>query len=212
MNSELPDNDNDTPKVEPGAEASQEEAEAQAEANAEPQEPVSEADGLRAELADVKDRFVRQVADTENLRKRLEREKQDAVRYALGPFAKDLLGVADNLTRAIEAVPDDQREAEGVKTLLEGVEMTERELAGVFERHNITRISPEGEAFNPNFHQAVAEVPMPDKKSGTVINVVQAGYLIADRLIRPAMVVVAKGGANGGDEGGGPGQSVDQSV
>lgn len=207
MTSNRPDPDNENPDIENlSADPAGGEPAADAPGDA-PDE--SEVDGLKAEIAEMKDRLLRQAADTENLRKRMEREKQEAARYALGPFAKDLLAVADNLARAIEAVPDERREDEGLKTLLEGVQMTERELLSVFDRHNITKINPEGEAFDPNFHQAVAEVPMPDKKTGTIINVVQAGYLIADRLIRPAMVVVAKGGAGNGE---GPGQTVDQTV
>ena len=151
-------------------------------------------DQLRAENADLKDKLLRALADTENLRRRAEREKAEATLYAATNFARDLLSVADNFGRAIAALPDGAREKadEAIKNLLSGIEMTERELLQVFERHGIRRLEPLGEKFDPNLHQAVFEVPTAEKPAGTVMQVAQSGYAIGERCLRPAMVGVAK--------------------
>lgn len=166
---------------------------------------------LAAENAELKDRMLRLAAEMENLRKRTEREVREARQYAVSGFARDMLGVADNMRRAIEAVPDSEREA--ASTLLEGVEMTERELLNAFERHGLKRLEPQGEKFDPNIHQAMFEVPDPSVPSGTVVQVVQSGYMIADRVLRPAMVGVSKGGPKAGAENAGEaaaGPSIDR--
>lgn len=163
--------------------------------------------GLKAELADLKDRLLRAVAETENVRKRGERERSDVARYSIVAFARDLVPVADNLGRALQAVPQEARETEAVRTLITGVELTERELASAFERHGIKKLNPKGEPFNAHFHQAVAEVPSPDAAPGSIIEVIQPGYAIDERLIRAAMVVVAKGAPKGE-----PGAQVNTSV
>ena len=150
---------------------------------------------LEAELADHKDRLLRALAETENVRRRAQREREDALKYAIAGFAKDLLSAADNLRRALESLPESEVKDERTRSLLEGVQATERELLGVFERHGIKRIDPRGEPFDHNFHQAIFEVERPDQPSGTVVEVLQPGYLLHDRLLRPAMVGVAKGGA-----------------
>lgn len=156
-------------------------------------DPASESSG--DEVADLKDRLLRAMAEAENLRKRGERERMEASKFAITRFARDLLSVADNMRRAIDAVPGEARERmdEVMRNLLVGVEMTEKELLSVFERHSVKPLVPRGERFDPNFHQAVAEVPdaQPD---GTVVEVFQTGYVLDDRLLRPAMVTVAKGG------------------
>ena len=152
---------------------------------------------LVAENAELNDKMLRLVADMENLRRRTEREKAEATLYAASNFARDMLGVSDNMDRALGAVSQDQRDAadEVTMTLLQGVEMVQRELLKTFERHGIRRIEPLNEKFNPNLHQAMFEVPDPAKQTGTVVQVVQPGFVIGERVLRPAMVGVSKGGA-----------------
>lgn len=157
-----------------------------------------------AEVADLKDRLLRAHAEMDNVRKRLEREKADAHKYAVSKFARDIVGVGDNFQRAISSVPAAAVEqTPALKSFLEGVMMTERELLNVLERHGIRRVDPMGESFNPHLHQAVSEVQNPDVPSGTVVQVFQPGYIIEDRILRPAMVVVAKGGAKPAKQGDG---------
>ena len=150
---------------------------------------------LEAELADQKDRLLRALAETENVRRRAQREREDASKYAVAGFARDLLSAADNLRRALESVPEADIKDERTRSLLEGVAATERELIGAFERHGIKRIDPKGERFDHNFHQAIFEADRPDAPGGTVVEVLQPGYSIHERLLRPAMVGVAKGGS-----------------
>jgi molecular chaperone GrpE len=150
---------------------------------------------LEAELADQKDRLLRALAETENVRRRAQREREDAAKYAIAGFAKDLLTAADNLRRALDSLPEPEIRDDRTRSLLEGVAATERELLGVFERHGITRIDPKGERFDHNFHQAIFEADRPDAPSGTIVEVLQPGYVLHDRLLRPAMVGVAKGGS-----------------
>ena len=149
---------------------------------------------LEAELADQKDRLLRALAETENVRRRAQREREDASKYAVSGFAKDLLSAADNLRRALDSLPEAEVRDERTRGLLEGVAATERELLGIFERYGIKRIDPKGERFDHNLHQAIFEAERADQPSGTVIEVLQPGYLLHDRLLRPAMVGVAKGG------------------
>jgi molecular chaperone GrpE len=151
---------------------------------------------LAKEAADLKDRLLRTLAEMENLRRRTEREVADARTYAVTNFARDVLGVADNMERAMQALDDEIREKAdaGVKALLDGVELTERELMKVMEKHGIKRLDPKGEKFDPNFHQAMFEMPDPTVPSGMVAQVVQPGYKIGDRVLRPALVGVSKGG------------------
>ena len=146
-------------------------------------------------IADMKDQLLRALAETENVRRRAAREKEDATRYSIANFARDMLNVSDNMHRALEAVPEDARAEEGpMASLFEGVEMTERELLATLERHGIKKIEPMGEKFDHNLHQAMFEVPDSSVASGTVVQVMQSGYIIGDRLLRPAMVGVAKPG------------------
>ena len=151
---------------------------------------------LIAENAELKDRVLRAAAEMENLRNRTARDVRDAKTYAVTGFARDLLAVADNLNRALAALPAESRAAadSGVVALVEGVELTERSLITALERHGGRKLEPEGQKFDPNFHQAMFEVPNPDVPNNTVVQVVQDGYAIADRVLRPAMVGVAKGG------------------
>ncbi len=138
--------------------------------------------------------MLRALAETENVRRRAQREREDASKYAISSFAKDLLSAADNLRRALESLPASEAKDERTRSLLAGVAATERELLGVFERHGIKRIDPKGEDFDHNFHQAIFEAERPDQPSGSVVEVLQPGYVLHDRLLRPAMVGVAKGG------------------
>jgi molecular chaperone GrpE len=144
------------------------------------------------DLADMKDRMVRALAETENVRRRLEKDKVDAGAYAMTSFARDLLAVGDNLRRALDAVPDAAKGDENLKGLIIGVEMTERELQQVFARFGIAKVDALGEKLDPHRHQAMAEVENADHAPGHVMQVYQDGYVIKDRLLRPAMVVVAK--------------------
>jgi len=183
-----------------GAEAAPAGAEAAAGAAPEPNAAVEPAPAIAPEpgpdeqLAELRERLLRAMAETENVRRRAERERAEVAKYAVTGLARDLLSVADNLRRAIASVPRGAGEAdEALNTLLAGVELTERELHAVFERHAIRPLDPAGERFDPNFHQAVYEVPAAGVENGTVIAVAQLGYVIADRLLRPAMVGVARG-------------------
>ena len=152
---------------------------------------------LDRELAEAKDRLLRTLADMDNMRKRTEREVADARVYGISAFARDILGVADNMHRAMQALDDDLRAKadEATKALLEGVELTERELMNVLEKNGVTRIDPLGQKFDPNRHQAMYEVEDASVPSGSVAQVMQAGYLIGERVLRPALVAVTKGGA-----------------
>jgi molecular chaperone GrpE len=146
--------------------------------------------------ADLKDRLLRTLAEMENLRKRTEREVTDARLYGAASFARDMLGVADNMRRALDAVsPELRASAEaGVKALIDGVELTERELIKALEKNGVRQFSPRGEKFDPNVHQAMFEVPNPSVPAGSVVEVVAPGYMIGERVLRPAMVGVSKGG------------------
>ena len=154
--------------------------------------PEARMAALEAELAEHKDRLLRALAETENVRRRSQREREDASKYAVAGFAKELLSVADNLRRALDSLPAEEAKDPRTVSLLEGVEATERELLGVFERNGVRRIDPDGERFDHNFHQAIFEAERPGKPAGTIIEVLQPGYVLHDRLLRPAMVGVAK--------------------
>ena len=160
--------------------------------------PVDERDEeiivLKEESAALKDRLLRLAAEMENLRKRTEREKAEATLYAASNFARDLLAVADNLGRAMQAISNEERESAGEieRNLIAGVEVTERELANVFQRHGIRRIEAVGQKFDPNFHQAMFEVPTNEKPPGTVMQELQSGYAVGERCLRPSLVGVSK--------------------
>lgn len=191
----LPESENHEPPLESGAPADA------APQGAPVDDPAAAAlTAAQAEAAELKDRLLRTAADMENMRKRNERQLEDAHKYAVTGFARDVLTVADNLQRALAAIPPDRRgESELVQNLLGGVEAVEKELLAIFEKHNISRIVPLGEPFDPNRHEAVFEVPNSAYPAGTVAQVLQPGYQLNDRLLRPAMVGVAKGAAAGVD-------------
>ena len=146
------------------------------------------------EAASLKDQLLRALAETENVRRRAARDKEDAAKFAMSGFAREILSVADNLRRAVEAIPPEALEKdEALKNLYEGILATERQLDVAFEKQAIKKIVPLGEKFDSNLHQAMFEVPGTDQPAGTVVQVLQAGYTLHDRLLRPAMVGVAKG-------------------
>ncbi|MFN7662330.1 MAG: nucleotide exchange factor GrpE [Alphaproteobacteria bacterium] len=146
------------------------------------------------EVSRLKDQLLRTLADLENTRKRAEREKEEIRKYAVAGFCKDLLSVVDTLDRALESVPEEEKKSHDLfKRLYEGIELTRNEMAKTFVKHHITKITPTGQKFDHNFHQAVVEVPSADHEAGMVVDVLQAGYAIDDRLLRPAMVTVSKG-------------------
>lgn len=157
---------------------------------------TGELEALKEENKELKDRLLRTVAEMENVRRRTERDKQDTAKYAISNFARDVLTVADNIALAIGHVPEEAAEKDpALKNFRDGIIVTERELLNLMERHGITRVEPIGERFDPNQHQAMFEVDNKDVEEGTILEVIQAGYVIADRVLRPAMVGVAKGGA-----------------
>jgi molecular chaperone GrpE len=154
---------------------------------------ADEASALRAEVAELKDRLLRALADVENIRKRAERDRRDAETYGATRFARDLLSVHDNFDRALDAVTDEVRAA--APGLIEGIELTRRDLLNAFEKHKITQIEPRaGERFDPKLHQAMFEAPVPGTKAGDIIQVMGVGFMIGDRLLRPAQVGVSSGG------------------
>ena len=159
---------------------------------------ATELEKLIAENAAMKDQLLRALAEAENTRRRTQRDREDFAKYSAAPLAKDILPVADNLARALAAVPKEALDNdEALKNLVEGIAATERQLQSALERHNIKRIDPEGEKFDSHRHQAMFEVPGTDKPGGTVVQVLQSGYILHDRLLRPALVGVAKGGSGG---------------
>jgi len=157
---------------------------------------AQEAAQARQEAADYKDRLLRALAEMENLRRRTEREVADVRSYGIANFARELLAVADNMRRALDAVGGEARAnaGPGLLAFLDGVELTERELLKALEKHGVTKLEPLGQRFDPNLHQAMYEVPDPSVANGTMVQVVQPGYRIGERVLRPAMVAVAKGG------------------
>ncbi len=185
------------------SELDQEMAEAANNADEELEQDIDELEvdpiaALQSEVAVLKDQVLRARAETENVRRRADRDRQDASAYAVTGFARDMLTVSDNLRRALDTMPEDA--ADDMKGFVEGVEMTERELLNTMERYGIKKVEPEvGEKFDHKFHQAMFEVPTPDHAPGCVMQVVAPGYVIKDRLLRPAMVGVAKGEAKAVD-------------
>ena len=147
---------------------------------------------LRGDLEAAKQDVLYARAETQNVRRRMEKDIQDARNYAATGFARDVLSVADNLARALDAIPDEQREDEKLKGFIAGIEATQRELEKVFSQNGITRIAAKGMQLDPNQHQAMMEVPTDEVEPGTIVQEMQAGYMIKDRLLRPAMVGVAK--------------------
>ena len=167
------------------------------------EDPVSPADGKspEEEIAELKDKLLRSLAENENLIRRARKDREDASKYAASNFARDMLGVADNLHRAMAAVPAELRKGDdATKAFLEGVDLTGRELLSALERHNIKKISPLGEKFDHDRHEALFEVPTSDAAPGTVVQVLEDGYIIHDRLLRAARVGIAKAPTDAGED------------
>lgn len=155
--------------------------------------PAAETEALRAEVADLKEKLLRTLAEMENLRRRTEREIADGRQYAVASFARDMLTVSDNLRRAIDAVPKDAVKGDpALATLVEGVEVTERGLQQTLTKHGVKRMETKGQKFDPSFHQAMFEVETDETPPGTVAQEMQAGYVIGERVLRPAFVGIAK--------------------
>ncbi|MCC7165979.1 MAG: nucleotide exchange factor GrpE [Rhodospirillales bacterium] len=180
--------------AQPAAETVAQAAEAPPPAAETPPDPLALAQAEIVRLSGEMDSLKRAAAEAINRAKRIEREAEDKVKYALVGFARDLLGVGDNLRRALESLPAEQRVAETVKGFYEGVEMTERALAATFEKYGVKMVPALDQRFDPNLHQAMFEVEDLTRPSGQVVQVMQAGYVLNDRLIRPALVGVSKGG------------------
>lgn len=164
-------------------------------ADAAPQPEIDPVEALRAENADLRDKLLRAVAEMDNLRKRTEREVNDTRSYAIASFARDMLTATDSLSRALMVLPAEARATAdaSMNSLIEGIEMTEREMQRLLAKHGVKQIEAEGQKFDPHKHQAMFEVPDPTRPEGTVVQVVQAGFAIGDRVLRPAMVGIAKG-------------------
>jgi molecular chaperone GrpE len=167
-------------------------------------DPFAVIEKLNAENAELKDRLLRALAEMENLRRRTEREVADARAYGVANLARDMLSVADNLARAVDSFPAEERAAAdtALKALIEGVELTERDLHAALGRHGVTKLSPQGEKFDPNFHQAMFEIPDETLPAGAVAQVVQSGWKIGERVLRPALVGVSKGGVKAAPKNG----------
>jgi molecular chaperone GrpE len=168
-------------------------------------------EALKAENQEMRDKLLRTIAEMENLRKRTEREISDTRSYAIAGFARDMLTATDSLSRALMVLPAEARDSADptVRSLIEGIEMTEREMQRLLAKHGVKPIEADGQKFDPHKHQAMFEVPDPSRPEGTVVQVVQAGFAIGDRVLRPAMVGVAKGGGASGAPAEG---AVDKSV
>lgn len=185
--------------------------------HAEPEKEGPTEDQIRIQLLEeqldrAKDQMVRALADAENTRKRAAKEREDASKFAVSSFARDLLSVADNLRRALEAMPEEAAsELPQIKNLIDGIEATERELLKSFQKNGIVKLDPLEEVFDPNFHEVMFEAPMPDKASGTIIQVMEPGYVIHERILRPARVGIAKA-VEGQQQPPESGQSLDTEV
>lgn len=163
------------------------------------EEALQQIEVLNKDAAEAKDKMLRAMAETENTRRRAEKDRQDIAKFSVTGFARDLLSVSDNLRRALDAIPAGQREGNAI---YDGVAATERELLRVFEKNNIKKIEPLGQKFDPNLHEVIFEIPSADKEPGTIMQVVEPGYTIHERLLRPARVGVAKGAEASSGNGG----------
>lgn len=188
----------DTASTAPAPEAGNRPETADEQAAAGAPDPFAVLEKLNAENAEMKDRVLRTLAEMENLRRRTEREAADARIYGVTNFARDMIGFADNLRRALDSVPAEAREQDGpLKTLVEGIEVTERDFLSRLNRHGVKKLEPKGQKFDPNMHEALFELPDPSLPNGTVAQVVEDGYSIGERCLRPAKVGVARGGPKG---------------
>lgn len=161
---------------------------------ANPESAAPKADEQTAQIVSLKDQLLRALADAENTRRRGQKELEDSRKYAVSSFAREMLNIADNFSRALESVPKDLSDA-AVKNLVTGIDATERQLQATLDRFGIKKMNPVGQPFDPNFHRVMMEVDRPDQAAGTIVQVLQSGYLIHDRLLREALVAIAKSGA-----------------
>ena len=191
MNNENQNTPEETPEISPELQADQAEASSQ-------EAPVDLAAAriktLEAEVADAKDKMMRALADAENTRRRAVKDREDAGKYAVSGFAKDLLDFADNFHRALSSIPAEIHDDERIASIVAGLEAMDAQLLKTFERHGIKKIEPLDETFNPNFHEVMFEAPTPGKPAGVVIQVIESGYILNDRLLRAAKVGISKGG------------------
>ncbi len=155
--------------------------------------PEAQIAQLEQDLAVVKDRMLRLAAELENTRRRADREKQDAAKFGISNFARDMLTVADNFQRALDAAPDGDAPKDVIESFINGIQLTEKEMMSALQRHGVIRLEPAGEKFDPNLHQAIAEVPGNGAPAGIVVDIVQPGFIIGERVLRPAMVTVSSG-------------------
>ncbi len=167
-----------------------EEADLEADIEASPEAQIAQ---LEQDLAVVKDRMLRLAAELENTRRRADREKQDAAKFGISNFARDMLTVADNFQRALDAAPDGDAPKDVIESFINGIQLTEKEMMSALQRHGVIRLEPAGEKFDPNLHQAIAEVPGNGAPAGIVVDIVQPGFVIGERVLRPAMVTVSSG-------------------
>ncbi len=167
-----------------------EEADLEADIEASPEAQIAQ---LEQDLAVVKDRMLRLAAELENTRRRADREKQDAAKFGISNFARDMLTVADNFQRALDAAPDGDAPKDVIESFINGIQLTEKEMMSALQRHGVIRLEPAGEKFDPNLHQAIAEVPGNGAPAGIVVDIVQPGFIIGERVLRPAMVTVSSG-------------------
>ena len=189
----MPENPDEAAQLEETSVTPQDPASAMPAAPSREHELQEQIDQLTAELAKAKDQWIRAVAETDNIRKRAQRDQEENARYAVTGFARDMVSVLENLKRAASNIPADARKHNELLNILgQGIDLTLEEMLGIFQRYGIKRLYPVNEKFDHNFHQAVAQIERDDVPPGTVVEVVQAGYVIHDRLLQPAMVAVAK--------------------
>lgn len=154
--------------------------------------PKNEEPTLEVQLLSMKDQWLRSVAECENLRRRFEKEKEDALKYAATQFARDMIGITDFLEKALDSITDKDSLPASMKAFIDGVEMTKREMHNAFDRHSIKKVDPDNKTFNPNLHQAMIEVEQPEIEPGKIVDIMQHGYTMHDRLLRPSLVSVSK--------------------
>jgi molecular chaperone GrpE len=184
------ENGNPEDELEPCENGAGDMADIQADEEASPEAQIAQ---LEQDLGVVKDRMLRLAAELENTRRRADREKQDAAKFGISNFARDMLTVADNFQRALDSAPDGDAPKDVIESFINGIQLTEKEMMAALQRHGVIRLEPAGEKFDPNLHQAIAKVPGNGAPAGIIVDVVQPGFIIGERVLRPAMVTVSNG-------------------